>query len=195
MSDTRSTWLRILPIVVFIVVAGFFAMALRSADPSRLPSTMIGRNAPASHFPAIEGLEAEGQPVSGFTNADLADGNVKVVNFWASWCAECLEEHPLLEGLKVDGDVTLLGVNYKDSADAARRFLGRYGNPFDKIGTDASGRASIDWGVYGMPESFIVDGNGIIVYKQIGPMSEATIKANILPAIAAAKAGKTSAGN
>jgi cytochrome c biogenesis protein CcmG/thiol:disulfide interchange protein DsbE len=182
--------LRLLPVVIFVLVAGFFAVALRSGDPSRLPSTMIGKAAPQSTFPAIDGLETDGKVIPGFAAADLADGKVKIVNFWASWCSECLDEHPLLDGLKTAGGISLYGVNYKDGADAARRFLGRYGNPFDKIGTDINGRSSIDWGVYGMPESFIVDGKGTIVYKQIGPMSPEIIQTKILPAIEAAKAGK-----
>ncbi len=190
MTNDRPSLLRMLPVAVFVLVAGFFAIALRSGDPSRLPSTMIGKAVPPSNFPALEGLQLDGKPIPGFTNTDLADGKVKIVNFWASWCAECVNEHPLLEDLKTTGGIGLYGVAYKDQDEAARRFLGRYGNPFDAVGTDFTGRTGIDWGVYGMPESFIVDGKGNIAYKQVGPMSPEIIKSKILPAIEAAKAGQ-----
>lgn len=193
MTSDRSSLLRLLPVAIFVLVAVFFAVALRSGDPSRLPSTMIGRQAPPSVFPGLDGLQEDGKTIPGFSNAELANGKVKIVNFWASWCAECINEHPLLEGVKTTGGVELFGVAYKDKEEDARRFLGRYGNPFDALGTDFSGRTGIDWGVYGMPESFIVDGTGKIVYKQIGAMTPETIKTKILPAIEAAKVAPSAA--
>jgi cytochrome c biogenesis protein CcmG, thiol:disulfide interchange protein DsbE len=178
--------LRLLPIAIFAVVAGFFALALSSGDPSKIPSALIGKPVPASNFTAVDGLVADGKAVPGFSNADLAKGKVSVVNFWASWCAPCIDEHPVLEELKAAAGVDVYGVNYKDDPAAARRFLGRYGNPFTAVGADSTGRTAIDWGVYGTPETFVVNGQGQIVYKHVGPLSAADIKSKILPAVEAA---------
>nr|WP_246317573.1 DsbE family thiol:disulfide interchange protein [Hyphomicrobium methylovorum] len=176
------------PVLIFALVAGFFALALRSGDPSLLPSTMVGKQVPESKFPPLEGLETNGKPDQGFTSADLAKGKVSVVNYWASWCGPCVEEHPLLERLKETADVDVFGVNYKDRASAARRFIGRYGNPYTAVGTDLQGRTAIDWGVYGTPETFVVNGRGEIVYKHVGPISEQSLKMKLLPAIEKARA-------
>ena len=111
------------------------------------------------------------------------------MNFWASWCVPCVQEHPLLVALKERTGVRLYGVNYKDQAAAARRFLGRYGNPFTAVGVDGDGRAAIEWGVYGMPETFVVDGKGRIVYKHVGPITPETLETKIIPAIRAAEKG------
>ena len=138
-------------------------------------------------LPALEGLTDGTRAVPGFDSADLAKGEVSVVNFWASWCAPCVQEHPLLVALKQRAGVPIYGVNYKDQAAAARRFLGRYGNPFAAVGTDANGRAAIEWGVYGMPETFIVNGKGEIVYKHVGPISPETLEEKLIPAIQAAR--------
>jgi cytochrome c biogenesis protein CcmG/thiol:disulfide interchange protein DsbE len=184
----RSKLLRLLPVLIFAALAGFFAMALRSGDPSLLPSTLVGKEIPQGVFPPIEGLESNGKPEAGFTSADLAKGKVSVVNYWASWCVPCIEEHPFLEKLKSMTDVDIYGINYKDGADAARRFIGRFGNPYTAVGTDAQGRAAIDWGVYGTPETFIVNGKGQIVYKHVGPISEDSLKKKLLPAIEKARA-------
>ncbi|MBN9246366.1 MAG: DsbE family thiol:disulfide interchange protein [Hyphomicrobium sp.] len=181
-----------MPVIVFAVVAGFFAMALRSGDPSRLPSTLVGKPVPETVFPALEGLESGGKPEAGFSSADLAKGKVSVVNYWASWCQPCVEEHPFLEQLKEQAGVDLYGVNYKDQTDAARRYIGRYGNPYSAVGTDVSGRAAIDWGVYGTPETFIVNGKGEVVYKHVGPISAESLKTKLLPIIEKAKAGAAS---
>lgn len=180
--------MRLLPVIFFAVVAGFFAMALRSGDPSLLPSTMVGKEVPKGDFPPVEGLEtADGKPETGFTSADLAKGRVSVVNYWASWCVPCIEEHPVLVKLKSASDVDIYGINYKDRADAARRFIGRFGNPYTAVGTDAQGRAAIEWGVYGTPETFIVNGKGQIVYKHVGPISEEALQTKLLPAIEKAR--------
>jgi cytochrome c biogenesis protein CcmG/thiol:disulfide interchange protein DsbE len=187
-SDRRSSFLRLLPVLVFIAIVGFFAMALRSGDPSLVPSTLIGKQVPEGAFPPIDGLEkADGKSEPGFTSHDLAKGRVSVVNYWASWCVPCIEEHPLLEKLKATTDVDVYGVNYKDRAEAARRFIGRYGNPFTAVGTDGQGRAAIEWGVYGTPETFVVNGKGQIVYKHVGPISEDSLKTKLLPAIEKAR--------
>lgn len=187
MTLDKSSVLRLLPVALFAAVAGFFALALSSGDPSRVPSALIGKTIPQSNFPAIEGFNSDTQPVQGFSSADLAAGKVSVVNFWASWCGPCVEEHPLLTDLKALADINLFGVNYKDQASSARRFLGRYGNPFTAVGTDSSGRTAIEWGVYGMPETFVINGAGQIVHKHVGPLSQASIKDRILPAIEKAR--------
>lgn len=192
MAAGKFPLLRLMPVVVFAVVAGFFAMALRSGDPSRLPSTLVGKPVPETVFPALEGLQSDGKPEPGFSSADLAKGKVSVVNYWASWCQPCVEEHPFLEQLKEQAGIDLYGVNYKDQTDAARRYIGRYGNPYSAIGTDLSGRAAIDWGVYGTPETFVVNGKGEVVYKHVGPISAESLKTKLLPIIEKAKAGAAS---
>jgi cytochrome c biogenesis protein CcmG, thiol:disulfide interchange protein DsbE len=186
-AQGRSQLLRVLPVVVFAVLAGFFALALRSGDPSLLPSTLVGKPVPKTVFPSIEGLEVEGKPEPGFTSADLAKGKISIVNFWASWCVPCVDEHPLLEQLKAESGVDIYGINYKDQASAARRFLGRYGNPFTAVGADADGRAAIDWGVYGTPETFVVNGKGDVIYKHVGPITEDSLKTKLLPVIEKAR--------
>lgn len=188
MAEGKSPLLRVLPVVAFAIVAGFFAMALRSGDPSRLPSTLVGRPAPQTVFPPLEGLELNGKPAPGFSSAELAKGKVSVVNYWASWCQPCVEEHPFLEQLREQAGVDIYGVNYKDQTDAARRYIGRFGNPYLAVGTDKDGRAAIDWGVYGTPETFIVNGLGEVVYKHVGPISADSLTKKLLPVIEKAKA-------
>jgi cytochrome c biogenesis protein CcmG, thiol:disulfide interchange protein DsbE len=179
------------PLAIFAVLAALFALALRSGDPSRLPSALIGKPAPAVSLPALDGLTDGTRPVGGFATADLGKGEVSVVNFWASWCVPCVDEHPMLVALKAATGVKLYGVNYKDQAATARRFLGRYGNPFTAVGIDANGRAAIEWGVTGMPETFIVNGKGEIVYKHVGPISAQALESKIIPMMRAASAGST----
>jgi len=144
--------------------------------------------APAMELQALEGLaDAAGRPLAGFASSVLAKGAVSVVNFWASWCVPCVEEHPVLVMLKERTGVSVYGVNYKDQPAAARRFLGRYGNPYVAVGVDGNGRAAIEWGVYGMPETFIVNGEGRITYKHIGPITAEALDGRIIPAIRAAE--------
>ena len=175
------------PLAIFSVLAIVFAFALRTGDPSKLPSALIGKAAPAIELQALEGLADAGRLVGGFAGADLAQGQVSVVNFWASWCVPCVQEHPVLVALKERTGVRVYGVNYKDQAAAARRFLGRYGNPYFAVGVDGNGRAAIEWGVYGMPETFVINGAGRIVYKHVGPITPETLEARIIPAIRAAE--------
>jgi cytochrome c biogenesis protein CcmG/thiol:disulfide interchange protein DsbE len=175
------------PLAIFAVLALLFALALKSGDPSRLPSALVGRTAPPTAFGPLEGLSDSTVSVAGFSSADLAKGEVSVVNFWASWCAPCVQEHPVLVALKERTGVKLYGVNYKDQAANARRFLGRYGNPFTAVGVDGNGRNAIEWGVIAMPETFVVDGKGVIVYKHVGPISPAALETKVLPAIRAAQ--------
>ncbi len=177
------------PLLVFIAMAGLFGLALTSGDPSKLPSALIGRQAPPINLPALAGaVDASGQPSPGFQTADLATGQVTVVNFWSSWCVPCVAEHPLLTDLKTRANVRLFGVNYKDPEPGGRRFLGRYGNPFTAVGVDASGRGAIEWGVYGMPETFVIDGQGRIIYKHVGALTEEAIATKIVPVINRARA-------
>ncbi len=184
-SSHGLSWV-VVPVVAFAALVLLFAFALTSGDPSRLPSALIGKPVPAMEFPALEGLTDAGKPVPGFSSADLAKGGVSVVNFWAAWCAECAGEQELLLDLKARTGVSIYGVNYKDDPVAARRFLGRYGNPFKAVGTDKAGRSAIEWGVYGMPETFVVNGKGEIAFKHVGAITPESLEGKLLPAIALA---------
>lgn len=180
-----------LPVVLFAAVALLFAYALTNSDPSRLPSALIGKPVPAFNLPPLAGLvDGGGKPVPTFGADDLRHGDVTVVNFFASWCVPCVQEHPMLRVLKQRAAVRLVGINHKDPEPGGLKFLNAYGNPFDAVGVDASGRASIEWGVYGMPETFVVDGRGRIAYKHVGPLSEEGLRTGLLPAIEKAKAAK-----
>jgi cytochrome c biogenesis protein CcmG/thiol:disulfide interchange protein DsbE len=182
-SAPRGLDLRVLPVLLFAALAVVFAIMLSAGDPSKLPSTLIGKPAPRLMLAALEGLEQGGRPVPGVEPSGLETGQPVVVNFWASWCAPCIAEHPLLISLVAETGVTLVGINYKDQAANARRFLGRYGNPFTAVGVDADGRAAIEWGVYGMPETFVLDGQGRIVYKHVGQITADTLRQKIVPAV------------
>ncbi|MDO9382223.1 MAG: DsbE family thiol:disulfide interchange protein [Hyphomicrobiaceae bacterium] len=175
------------PVLIFGAVAALFALALQTGDPSKLPSAFIGKPAPQLQLAVLEGL-SDGKPVPLFDHAKLTAGKVSVVNYWASWCAPCVAEHPLFDQLKTEAGVDVYGINYKDSPADAIRFLGRYGNPYAAVGTDARGRNGIEWGVYGTPETFIVNGRGEIVYKHVGAITEQSLKTQLLPAIEKAKA-------
>ena len=189
-APKRSNVLRLIPVAIFLVMAAVFAFALRSGDPSKLPSALIGKQAPKLTLAPIEGLQKDGTPFPGLDANALVTGKPVVVNFWASWCAPCVAEHPLLVKMVKDTGVNLVGINHKDQAVNARRFLARYGNPYTAIGTDGDGRAAIEWGVYGMPETFVVDGQGTIVYKHVGPISEESLASKVIPAIKNATATK-----
>jgi len=169
-APRSSRWLMALPLVVFAALAAIFWFRLGSGDPSRIPSALIGRPAPQTPLPPLEGLTNNGAAIPGLDPATFK-GKVSVVNVWASWCVPCHDEAPLLTELGRDKRLQIVGINYKDAADNARRFLGRYGNPFGIVGVDVNGRASIEWGVYGVPETFIVGREGTIVYKLVGPVT------------------------
>ncbi|MBQ8102311.1 MAG: DsbE family thiol:disulfide interchange protein [Afipia sp.] len=165
------SWLVALPLVAFAVLAGLFWFRLGAGDPARIPSALIGRPAPQTSLPPLEGLLiAGGAQVPGLDPAAFK-GQVSVVNVWASWCVPCHDEAPLLLQLAQDKRIRMIGINYKDASDNARRFLGRYGNPFNAVGVDATGRASIEWGVYGVPETFVIGRDGTSSYKLIGPVT------------------------
>jgi cytochrome c biogenesis protein CcmG, thiol:disulfide interchange protein DsbE len=182
-TDTRprrSRLLVLLPLAVFLTLAALFFFRLGSGDPSRLPSALIGRPAPDTNFAAVPGLNTrDGTAMPGIAAADFK-GAVTLVNVWASWCVPCHDEAPLLDAHK---RIRIVGINYKDQPDNARRFLGRYGNPFVAAGADPKGRASIEWGVYGVPETFIVGRDGKIAYKLVGPITEANLARVIKPEI------------
>ncbi|MCG7394863.1 DsbE family thiol:disulfide interchange protein [Microvirga sp. ACRRW] len=170
-SAPRSRLVFILPVIVFVVLAVLFFVQLTSGrNPADLPSALLNKPVPVFSLAPLEGLTADGKPVPGFSNEDLK-GRVTIVNVWASWCAPCRQEHPLLVDLAKDPSVRLVGINQKDNPDNARRFLGALGNPYAAVGVDPKGRASIDWGVYGVPETFIVGPDGTIRHKHIGPLT------------------------
>ncbi|MGJ3265181.1 MAG: DsbE family thiol:disulfide interchange protein [Salinarimonas sp.] len=169
---SRVRVLFLLPVLIFSGLAVVFLIGL-FGDPSRVPSVLIGRAAPEVSLPPLEGLVEAGVQIPGFSTADLAgtdEAPVTLVNVWASWCGPCRIEHPVLMELAELPYLTLVGINYKDAPENARRFLGALGNPYDRVGVDASGRSAIDWGVYGIPETFVVDREGIVRYKHIGPI-------------------------
>jgi len=172
----------LLPLAVFLGLAALFFLRLGAGDASRIPSVLIGRAAPATDLPPVAGLERDGKPVPGLAAGDFK-GAVTVLNVWASWCVPCHDEAPLLVQLARDPRIRLVGINYKDQADNARRFLGRYGNPFAASGADVSGRAAIEWGVYGVPETFIIGRDGKIAYKLVGPVTPENIQQIIKPEI------------
>ena len=186
MASRGAGWV-IVPVVIFAAISAAFTYALMTADPSKLPSALVGRPVPDVTFEALPDVTNNGKALRGFGAADLAKGKVTVVNFWASWCVPCATELPLLIELKKQADVQIVSVSYKDQPAAAQRFLAEYGNPFSVIGTDPKGRGAIEWGVYGMPETFVVRGDGIIAYKHIGEITAENLKQKLLPAIEAAK--------
>ncbi len=178
----RRRMLVLVPLVAFLALAALFVLRLGAGDPSRIPSALIGRPAPRTDLPPLPGLERDGKAVPGLNSAEF-QGRVTVLNVWASWCVPCREEAALLMTVAADPRVNVVGMNYKDQPDNARRFLGRYGNPFAANGTDGNGRAAIEWGVYGVPETFVLGRDGRIAYKLIGPVTPDNLEAALKPAI------------
>jgi cytochrome c biogenesis protein CcmG/thiol:disulfide interchange protein DsbE len=174
----------LLPLAVFAGLSLVFLVRLGAGDTSRLPSALIGKSVPSFSLPALGGIGGD----TGLSDADLRDGHVRLVNIFASWCVPCRQEHPQLLQLARDQDLArrgfrLVGLAYKDEPENARRFLGAGGNPYAAVGVDANGRTGIDWGVYGVPESFLIRGDGTIAYKFVGPISEEAMTSVILPEI------------
>ena len=184
---SRRNILVLLPLVAFLGLAALFFVRLGAGDTSRIPSALIGHPAPKTDLPPLAGLDRDGKAVPGLSNATFT-GAVTLVNVWASWCVPCADEVPFLEKLAKDKRIQLVGINYKDSPENARRFLNRYGNPFVASGVDSNGRTSIDWGVYGVPENFLVGRDGTIVYKLIGPITAENLVKVLEPEIAKAAA-------
>jgi cytochrome c biogenesis protein CcmG/thiol:disulfide interchange protein DsbE len=178
----RRRMLVLLPLLAFLALAALFMFRLGAGDPSRIPSALIGHVAPPTNLPPLPALERDGKAVPGIDSADFK-GEVTVLNVWASWCVPCREEAALLITLATDSRLRVVGMNYKDQPDNARRFLGRFGNPFAANGVDGNGRAAIEWGVYGVPETFVIDRDGRITYKLIGPLTPDNLEAAVRPAI------------
>lgn len=182
---SRRTWLAILPLAIFLALAGVFLVQLLSGrDNSVVPSALIGEPAPRTALPPLEGSGLPAFEPSTF------EGGVTLVNVWASWCAPCRIEHPLLMRLADDGRFSIVGLNYKDRPENARRFLGELGNPYDAVGVDDNGRVAIDWGVYGVPETFLVGRDGRIAWKHVGPFSPEIVVNALLPEIEKALAAE-----
>jgi cytochrome c biogenesis protein CcmG/thiol:disulfide interchange protein DsbE len=190
-APARGRILVLLPLAVFLALTALFLVRLFSGDPSRIPSALIGHPAPALDLPPVTGLEHDGKAIPGLAAADFR-GNVTLVNVWASWCIPCHDEAPFLLELAGDTRIRLVGINYKDQPDNARRFLNRYGNPFIASGADQTGRAAIEWGVYGVPETFLIGRDGRIAYKLVGPISAQNFATELKPAIEKALAGPSS---
>jgi cytochrome c biogenesis protein CcmG, thiol:disulfide interchange protein DsbE len=179
--SSRRLGLSALPLIVFLALGGLLLARLGAGDASRLPSALIGQPAPKLELGGLDGGP-------GLTGADLKTGHVRLVNIFASWCQPCHIEHEYLMALAGDSDlkakgVEILGVAQKDSAENIRRFLGAAGDPYAKVGLDPDNRAGIDWGVYGVPETFVVRGDGVIAYKFVGPMDPASIEKTLKPEI------------
>jgi cytochrome c biogenesis protein CcmG/thiol:disulfide interchange protein DsbE len=175
----RSPLLFLLPLLLFGALAAVFLVGLFAGDASKVPSALIGKPAPAITLTALEGLQRGGQPVPALGMGDLAAGRATIVNVFASWCAPCRVEHPFLVAMAESpavkaGRVAVVGINYKDEAENARRFLGALGNPYSAVGVDRTGRAAIEWGVYGVPETFLIGPDGRILEKHVGPLDAAS---------------------
>lgn len=176
----------LLPLAVFAFLAGVFLLQLLSGrDGSVVPSALIGQPAPKTALDALAGLGVPGLDSSAFA------GKVTVLNIFASWCAPCREEHPVLLALAKDKRFALSGLNYKDEPDDARRFLGEFGNPFGAVGVDPAGRTAIEWGVYGVPETFVIGKDGTIRFKHVGPLTEGSVRTLLMPEVERALAADT----
>jgi cytochrome c biogenesis protein CcmG/thiol:disulfide interchange protein DsbE len=173
---TLRRWLYLMPVLVFAGVGIGLALGL-TRDPSILPSALIGKAVPTFDLPPVQGLDRPG-----LSSADLK-GRVVLVNVFASWCIPCRSEHPLLMRL-ADSGVPIYGINYKDKPDQIDAWLGELGNPFARIGDDRSGRVAIDWGVYGVPETFVIDAEGRIRQKFVGPLMPQDVDQTLLPTLA-----------
>ena len=189
-SVVRRRVIVLVPLVVFLALIAVFYVGLYSGDPSRIPSALIGHPAPQVSLPPVPGLERDGKPLPGIDPASFK-GAVTLVNVWASWCVPCHDEAPLLVALAQDARLRVIGINYKDQPENARRFLGRYGDPFAAAGADPNGRAAIEWGVYGVPETFVVGRDGRIAYKLVGPITEDNLDTVLKPQIDKALAAKS----
>lgn len=165
----------LLPFVIFAVVVGFLAVGL-TLNPREVPSPLVGKSVPDFSLPQLH------DPDKVFSPKDML-GQVWLFNVWASWCGGCREEHPVLMKLAKAGEAPIYGMDYKDRRDEALMWLRRHGNPYPLTAVDESGRVGIDYGVYGVPETYVIDKAGIIRYKQIGPLDEDTLRQKIIPLI------------
>jgi cytochrome c biogenesis protein CcmG/thiol:disulfide interchange protein DsbE len=175
--------LALLPLLVFIGLALIFWTQLRSGrDISEIPSALLGEKAPYRDLQPLAGATLNGAPMPAL-RVETGKGKLVLVNFWASWCVPCRQEHPLIMALSKDPRLTVVGVNYKDGSENALRFLGERGNPYSAIGLDPNGKMAIDWGVYGIPESYLVGPDGTILYKRVGPFDDKSIREGLYPAM------------
>ena len=181
-APARNRLIVLVPLLAFLGLAGLFMLRLGAGDPSRIPSALIGQPAPETRLPGLAGLQRDGKEVPGLDSASF-NGAVTLLNVWASWCVPCRDEAPLLVQLGADQRIRIAGINYKDQPENARRFLGRYGNPFAASGVDPTGRAAIEWGVYGVPETFVVGRDGNIAFKLVGPITPENLQDALRPAI------------
>jgi len=165
----------LLPLAVLVVVVGFLGFGLR-LDPREVPSPLIGKAAPPFSLPVLH------EPAKTVSNTDLK-GQVWLLNVWASWCVSCREEHPVLVELSKQKIVPIIGLNYKDQSDDARAWLKKFGDPYVMSLVDAQGKIGIDYGVYGVPETYLIDRDGVIRYKKIGPVTPDTVREKILPLV------------
>ena len=187
-SKARRILIAAIPLALFAALAAIFLSQLLSGkDTSIIPSALIGKPAPTLALAPLEGAIRAGQPVPALDTAAIR-GKLTLVNVWASWCVPCRQEHPIILGLAQDPRLNVVGINYKDKNDAALAFLGELGNPFRAIGVDPRGAAAIDWGVYGIPETYLVAPDGEILFKQIGPFTVESLRDKLLPAIEKAMA-------
>jgi cytochrome c biogenesis protein CcmG, thiol:disulfide interchange protein DsbE len=167
-----------IPIVVFfLLVMLFYSQLIGKKKSHDLPSELLHKPAPFTDLPALAGVSSIGLKSYDFK------GRITVLNIFASWCAPCRAEHPILMTMANNKKFTLVGLNYKDNPENTKRFLEKLGNPYATIGIDTSGHAGIDWGVYGVPETYVINKSGVIIYKQVGPLSDDILKNNILPAV------------
>ena len=164
------------PLGLFIVLVGFLGVGL-TLNPREVPSPLVGKPAPAFHLPQLHA------PDKVFAQSDMT-GKVWLLNVWASWCESCHVEHPILVALAKTGTVPIYGLNYKDQRNNGVAWLERFGNPYVLSAFDAQGRTGIDYGVYGVPETYVIDKQGVIRFKQIGPVTPAVLKEKILPLVA-----------
>jgi len=190
----KRRWMAFAPLAIFLALTILFFIRLFAGDASRIPSALIGKEVPPFTLAAVDGLK--GRP--GFSDADLRQGHVSVMNIFASWCVPCHQEHPFLIALSEDKalaekGVEVIGLAYKDEPENIRRFLGEAGNPYKKIGADEGGSVAIDWGVYGVPETFVIRGDGTIAYKYVGPLNAEAVEKVLLPEINKAMAAQKSA--
>ena len=182
-SEKRWRLAGYIPLAAFLGMAVFLGIGL-TKDPREVPSPLIGKPVPQFRLPAVKGR------ILGLSNTDLK-GEVALVNVFASWCVACREEHPILIELGKTGVVPIHGLNYKDKPDDAKAWLDELGDPYTRTGADISGRVGIEWGVYGVPETFVVDRNGLIAYKQIGPITPKVLEQTLLPLIRKLQSEKT----